>query len=64
MIAALIYCAVAAGFAIPTIVEGNAKALGWGFHRFAGLAACAAWPLFVLVVATTCLTEKGRRSRR
>jgi hypothetical protein len=59
MIPAFIYCVIAVGFAIPTLLEGNAKSLGWGIYRFAGLAACAAWPLFVLVAAAACLTQKA-----
>ena len=58
MTAAFIYCILAAGFAVPTLLEGNAKKLGWGFYRFAGLAACAAWPVFLLVVAAASLCRQ------
>jgi hypothetical protein len=44
MMVVLAYLLIAAGFAIPTLAEGNRRNLGWGVHRFAGLAMSLAWP--------------------
>lgn len=58
MILAFIYCSIAVIFAVPTILEGNTKKLGWGFYRFAGLVACAAWPIFLIAVAMSGLRRR------
>lgn len=41
---AVFYLLIAAVFAIPTIIEGSRKNIGWGGNRLAGLAMCLAWP--------------------
>ncbi|WFR97735.1 hypothetical protein [Rhizobium tumorigenes] len=58
--AIFIYLAIAASFAIPTLIEGNRNRIGWSFNRFVGLATCLAWPFVVITTAILASTSASR----
>ena len=55
----IIYILIALSLAVPTIVEGNQKKMGWGLSRLTGIAACLTWPLLIIALLVSAPQQRS-----